>query len=180
MGILQERILEWVTMPSWPRDQTPVSCTAGRFFTSWATKEVHNPPLHIYIFSQIAPALAIENSFRLTPVYFWHVPSIFFFLTHLYFLALQDDSGSSYRLLPQAYNQWFLWEALILSVGEEYRNKDLDTDLCLFHWSAIFFQVLSAGRARKFMHVSQPMFIHTPMITSISVHLYNKPNMNSG
>ena len=40
-GILQARILEWVAMPfsrgsSWPRDQTWVSCIAGRFFTVWA------------------------------------------------------------------------------------------------------------------------------------------------
>ena len=39
-GILQERILEWVTFPfsresSQPRDQTQVSRIAGRFFTSW-------------------------------------------------------------------------------------------------------------------------------------------------
>ena len=38
-GILQARILEWVAMSfsrgsSWPRDQTQVSCTAGRFFIS--------------------------------------------------------------------------------------------------------------------------------------------------
>ena len=43
-GILQARILEWVTFPfsrgcSQPRDRTQVSCTAGRVFTSWATKE---------------------------------------------------------------------------------------------------------------------------------------------
>ena len=43
-GILQGRILEWVAFPffrgsSWPRDQTQVSCIAGRFFTSWATRE---------------------------------------------------------------------------------------------------------------------------------------------
>ena len=36
-GILQARILEWVAIPffrgsSWPRDQTQVSCIAGRFF----------------------------------------------------------------------------------------------------------------------------------------------------
>ena len=41
-GILQERILEWVAMPSskgssQPRDQTPVSSTAGRFFTESPT-----------------------------------------------------------------------------------------------------------------------------------------------
>ena len=43
-GILQVRILEWVAIPtsgesSWPRDQTQVSWTAGRFFTAWATRE---------------------------------------------------------------------------------------------------------------------------------------------
>ena len=43
-GILQARILDWVTFPfsrgsSQPRDQTQVSRIAGRFFTSWATRE---------------------------------------------------------------------------------------------------------------------------------------------
>ena len=43
-GILQTKILEWVAISfsrwsSRPRDQTQVSCTAGRFFTIWATKE---------------------------------------------------------------------------------------------------------------------------------------------
>ena len=38
------RILEWVASPfsrasSGPRNQTGVSCTAGGFFTSWATRE---------------------------------------------------------------------------------------------------------------------------------------------
>ena len=43
-GILQATILEWVAIPlsrgsSRPRDQTRVSCTTGRFFTIWATRE---------------------------------------------------------------------------------------------------------------------------------------------
>ena len=43
-GIFQARILEWVAISfsrgsSWPRDQTQVSLTAGRFFTSWASSE---------------------------------------------------------------------------------------------------------------------------------------------
>ena len=43
-GILQARTLEWVAFPfsrrsSQPRDQTQVSRFAGRFFTSWATRE---------------------------------------------------------------------------------------------------------------------------------------------
>ena len=42
--ILQARILEWVAFPfsrgsSKPRDQTQVSCTTGRLFTSCATRE---------------------------------------------------------------------------------------------------------------------------------------------
>ena len=45
-GILQARILEWLTFPfsrgsSQLRGWTQVSCIAGRFFTSWATREVH-------------------------------------------------------------------------------------------------------------------------------------------
>ena len=44
LGILQARILEWVAMPSsrgssQPRDWTWVSRIAGRFFTSWDTRE---------------------------------------------------------------------------------------------------------------------------------------------
>ena len=43
-GILQARILEWVAFPfsrgsSQPRDRTQVSCVAGGFFTSRATRE---------------------------------------------------------------------------------------------------------------------------------------------
>ena len=43
-GILQARILEWVaisfsSVSSQLRDQTQVSCTAGRRFNLWATRE---------------------------------------------------------------------------------------------------------------------------------------------
>ena len=46
-GILQTRILEWVAFPfsrgsSQPRDRTHVSRIAGRFFTSWATREAQS------------------------------------------------------------------------------------------------------------------------------------------
>ena len=45
-GALQARILEWVALPfskgsSRSRDQTQVSCIAGRCFTVWATREAH-------------------------------------------------------------------------------------------------------------------------------------------
>ena len=43
-GILQVRILEWIAFPfsrgsSQPRDRTQIAHIAGRFFTSWATRE---------------------------------------------------------------------------------------------------------------------------------------------
>ena len=43
-GIFQPRVLEWVAIAfsrgsSQPRDQTQVSCIAGRRFTIWATRE---------------------------------------------------------------------------------------------------------------------------------------------
>ena len=43
-GILHTRILEWVAIhfsrgSSQPRDQTRVSCIAGRFFTIWTTRD---------------------------------------------------------------------------------------------------------------------------------------------
>ena len=49
-GILQVRILEWVAIPfsrgpSWPQDQTQVFWIAGRFFTSWATREAQTLPV---------------------------------------------------------------------------------------------------------------------------------------
>ena len=43
-GTFQARVLEWVALSfsrgsSWPRDQTLVSCIAGRHFTVWATRK---------------------------------------------------------------------------------------------------------------------------------------------
>ena len=46
-GILQARLLEWEVIlffrgPSWLRDQTQVSCSSGRFFNIWATREAQH------------------------------------------------------------------------------------------------------------------------------------------
>ena len=50
------RTLEWVTYPfssgsSQPRNQTRVSCIAGGFFTSWATREALN---ELYLWISVA------------------------------------------------------------------------------------------------------------------------------
>ena len=47
--IFQARILEWVAISfsrgsNWPKDQTQVSCIAGRLFTIWATRESLRAP----------------------------------------------------------------------------------------------------------------------------------------
>ena len=53
-GISQAKILEWVAMPFcresyWLRNQIRVSCIAGRFFTSWVTREASRcPAAHIH------------------------------------------------------------------------------------------------------------------------------------
>ena len=57
-GILQSRILEWVAMSSsrgssWPRDQTWVSCIAGRFFTIWATREASTSKCSLFLESEV-------------------------------------------------------------------------------------------------------------------------------
>ena len=53
-GILQARILEWAAIPfsrgfSWPRDQTWVSHTTGRFFIVWATRKVYIVSIYLGI-----------------------------------------------------------------------------------------------------------------------------------
>ena len=47
-------ILEWLAYPFssgsfWPRNWTEVSCIAGVFFTSWATREAHMTARSIYL-----------------------------------------------------------------------------------------------------------------------------------
>ena len=60
-GISQARILEWVAISyfrgsSGPRDWRPVSCIAGRFFTTWAIRECTEAPktkyIHIFTYSK--------------------------------------------------------------------------------------------------------------------------------
>ena len=60
-GILQARTLEWVAMPSTrgssqPRDRPLVSCTAGGFFTDWATWEAPQTTRH--------PGNSLNNGFK--------------------------------------------------------------------------------------------------------------------
>ena len=60
-GILQGWILKWVATSysrrsSWPRDQTHVSCIAGRFFPIWTTN------IQAKIHSVIQPAIFLSQA----------------------------------------------------------------------------------------------------------------------
>ena len=70
-GILQARILEWVAVPfprgsSQPKDWTQVSCIAGRFFISWATRKAqwHHIKAHIpwKCLVHLSPTLSSESA----------------------------------------------------------------------------------------------------------------------
>ena len=61
-GVSQARILEWVAISFskgsfWPRDQTWVSCIAGRFFTDWAPEK---PTAIISLWPTNAPASLVH------------------------------------------------------------------------------------------------------------------------
>ena len=68
------RILEWVAYPlssrsSWPRNWTRVSCIAGRFFISWATREAHIIGIHyilifyiLYMYEELTYAVGKVRS----------------------------------------------------------------------------------------------------------------------
>ena len=48
MSILQARILEWVAYPFSRGSSDPEICIAGRFFTSWVTREAHHKWIHTH------------------------------------------------------------------------------------------------------------------------------------
>ena len=61
-GILQARILEWVSVSFyrgsfWPRDWTQVFCIAGRFFPFWTTREAYVPILETRLLPASIPHL---------------------------------------------------------------------------------------------------------------------------
>ena len=93
-GILQARILEWVTIPFsrrsyWPRDQTQVSCNEGGFITHWATREAQagheqsrgnkvSPPLGILFWVLSSRDSRAERGMKLFTGFFWY---LYFFVS---------------------------------------------------------------------------------------------------
>ena len=93
MGILQARILEWVTMPSLrassqPRDWTQVSHIAGGFFTSRATREALFVAYSVQfsLVAQSCPTLCDPMN-RSTPGLPVHHQLLEFTQTHVYWVS---------------------------------------------------------------------------------------------
>ena len=122
-GILQARILEWVAFPfcrgsSQPRDWTQVSRVADRFFTSWATREVHATacsPLKVYFlsllvkstpFSTFVSPPRIPSSLLTTTLFFecmflfdLFIYFVFLFVFYIPYMQPGADCGLDHELL---------------------------------------------------------------------------------
>ena len=107
-GILQARILEWVAFPfsrgsSQPRDQTQVSCIAGRFFTSWATRETPlyqvMDSIHFLIYTLFSWIRFIQ-SLRLRD--YSPVPSSVIILLHLFWASSEPPGHCTAFPFPLA------------------------------------------------------------------------------
>ena len=91
------RILEWVAYPFssrsfWPRNQTGVSCIAGRFFTNWVTREAtkENGSEMRLLYEQYLPSIIIT----------WNFLSSSFQASGLYIPGWRREMGCWYMCLP--------------------------------------------------------------------------------
>ena len=94
-GILQARILEWVAIPfsrgsSPPRDQTPVSWTAGRVFTVWATREALYYIQLLLKFPQLFLWPSVYPFLKAAVTNYHKVSGLNQVTTHTYFLTVLD------------------------------------------------------------------------------------------
>ena len=68
LSILQARILEWLAISFSrrsfrPRDQTWVSCIAGRFFSIWATREALIL-IYVHIYTYMYAYVLVPHQFN--------------------------------------------------------------------------------------------------------------------
>ena len=101
MGILQARIQEGIAIPSsigssWPRDQTQVSCIAGRLFMNWVTREAHW--LSLTISGPISGYSILFHWF----VYFFFASIVLYWLLLLFSCSVVSDSATPWTAACQA------------------------------------------------------------------------------
>ena len=100
------RILEWVAYPfstgcSQPRKWTRVSCIAGRFFTSWATKEAPSI-LTTFIFKQI-------HKFSSFSIYILYISTFTFIHFSIYIYILYKFLSLSLELVFSRMTYSYNW-----------------------------------------------------------------------
>ena len=87
------KMLEWVAYPfsrgpSWPRNQTRVSCIAGRFLISWATREDPKAFIELQFWNNfILSGKEVLKIRQTLPMYNTKIPQILLFY-HICFIIL--------------------------------------------------------------------------------------------
>ena len=90
-GIVQARIVEWVSMPSsrrssQPRNRTRVSCISGRFFNHWATREAPiQARVTLLISSLLKASLRSSSLFYYFFCFLWFIYHHFLFFFNFFF-----------------------------------------------------------------------------------------------
>ena len=119
-GILQERILVWVAIPfsrgsSQPRDQTWVSCIAGRFFSIWATRCL------VFSFVLRNWNLCLFPECELMTFLYWNCPGLIWDLLECFVFLI----NALFSVCKYSFGTW---------VWSEFR---------LFHWNWLVFTLFT-------------------------------------
>ena len=105
-GLFQVRILEWVAIPffrgsSQPKDQTQVSCIAGRFFTSRVMRKTTNTNARFFVIAKISVSLCLVFFFFPQSIFpplfrmgkfYWSFLKLTDFICHFYSATLPSSN----------------------------------------------------------------------------------------
>ena len=135
-GILQARILEWVTTPfsmrfSQPRDHTWVSRITGRFFTIWAIRRLEIPILYaLWLIVKLTKVLQAQSPQQCLSFLLMGCASAYSCLTN--FCATQSctNSQSWEELARVGGGQVIVWEVhlvpsrILIAMAKEMAAKE--------------------------------------------------------
>ena len=108
-GILQTRILEWVTVPfSRGSSQLQVSCIAGGFFASWTTREAHTKghiiiiTIHLTFYPSLFYYTLFSVNMTATSEFAtaWHFCLVHWGETHFSFPIFRRVNQGNFQRLP--------------------------------------------------------------------------------
>ena len=126
-GILQARILEWVAIPfsrgsSQPRHQIQVSCIAGKFFTSWAIREVFSPKINTQDFIVFPTFLfQADHKYIISSQNFWK-PCLLPNIDSAISISIKSQLEESQRRFPDVQT----WEAIFKRFESSQKSTHSD------------------------------------------------------